>query len=237
MMCSVFGVPVGLAMHAVHCSSVWCLVLGLVYIQIFFWGSRSAAGSCDTDAQGLGALKSLKHDNIHKIRTPKIQEFVFSEVAEAPQAAATHMAGRPWNRQTKSNRHVWHVSKIHIFQTAKLEMLKCAWEHFLYVGKSRYGNTKQERTQIMVWAPHSYQLGSGKRCSVLGARCSVFVFRARYSVLGVWCLVFGLAMNAVHCSSVRCLVFRSSACLVPYTFTYIYIYKHNVICICYILYT
>ncbi len=36
-----------------------------------------------------GTLKSTKIDNIHKIHTPKIQGRVFSEVAEAPQAAAT----------------------------------------------------------------------------------------------------------------------------------------------------
>ena len=40
-------------------------------------------------------LKSTNIDNIHKIHAPKIQGRVFSEVAEAPQAAATqtHSSG------------------------------------------------------------------------------------------------------------------------------------------------
>ena len=37
----------------------------------------------------FGDLKSTKNDKIHKIHAPKIQGRVFSEVAEAPQAAPT----------------------------------------------------------------------------------------------------------------------------------------------------
>ena len=41
------------------------------------------------------SIKSTKIDKIHKIHAPKIQGRVFSEVAEAPQAAATqtHSSG------------------------------------------------------------------------------------------------------------------------------------------------
>ena len=41
------------------------------------------------------SVKSTKIDKIHKIHAPKIQGRVFSEVAEAPQAAATqtHSSG------------------------------------------------------------------------------------------------------------------------------------------------
>jgi len=57
---------------------------------VSFWGSRSAAGSCDTATKGLGALKSLTNIEIHKMHTPKLQGSVFfSEGAEAPRAAAT----------------------------------------------------------------------------------------------------------------------------------------------------
>ena len=48
--------------------------------------------------KGLGGgLKSLKNYKIHKIHTPKLQGRVFSEGAEAPQAAATQTqrAGGP----------------------------------------------------------------------------------------------------------------------------------------------
>ena len=46
------------------------------------------------------SIKSTKIDKIHKIHAPKIQGRVFSEVAEAPQAAATqtHSSGRLKNR-------------------------------------------------------------------------------------------------------------------------------------------
>ena len=83
--------------HKIHAPKIQVCVC-------FFWGRQSAAGSCDTAANGLGvALKSLTNDKIHKIHTPKIQGCVFSEVAEVPQAAGTQRrrAGRPWNRQKK----------------------------------------------------------------------------------------------------------------------------------------
>ena len=50
-----------------------------------------------TDLSICWIPKSLKNDKIHKMHAPKIQGRVFSEVAEAPQAATTqtHRAGRP----------------------------------------------------------------------------------------------------------------------------------------------
>ena len=49
------------------------------------------------------STKIDKIDNFHKIHAPKIQGCVFSEGAEAPQAAATqtHRAGGPRNRQER----------------------------------------------------------------------------------------------------------------------------------------
>ena len=46
---------------------------------------------------GLGDPEIVKKLQIHKIHTPKFQGVFFSEVAEAPQAAATqtHRAGGP----------------------------------------------------------------------------------------------------------------------------------------------
>ena len=63
-----------------------------------FWGGAEAPQAVATQPQrALGHLKSLKNNKIHKIHTPKLQGLVFSEVAEASQAAATqtHGAGRP----------------------------------------------------------------------------------------------------------------------------------------------
>ena len=47
--------------------------------------------------KGLGGPEIVKNDKIRKIHTPKIQGRVFSEGAEAPQAAATQTqrAGNP----------------------------------------------------------------------------------------------------------------------------------------------
>jgi len=59
----------------------------------------------------------------------KIQGCVFSEVAEAPQAARTqtHPAGRPWNRQKwwHSSRHVRHLFQhLRLFNMSKLKSWK-----------------------------------------------------------------------------------------------------------------
>ena len=55
------------------------------------------AGSCDTAAKGLGGPEMINNYKIRKIHTPKIQGRVFSEGAEALQAAATQTqrAGDP----------------------------------------------------------------------------------------------------------------------------------------------
>ena len=57
--------------------------------RAFFWGSRSAAGSCDTDAKGFGGPEIVNNYKIQKMHAPKIQGCVFCEGAEEPQAAAT----------------------------------------------------------------------------------------------------------------------------------------------------
>ena len=60
-------------------------------------------------------LTSLKNDKIHKIHAPKIQGRVFSEGAEAPQAAATQPQ-RAWG-PLKSLKN----DKIHKIHTPKLQ--------------------------------------------------------------------------------------------------------------------
>jgi len=67
-----------------------------------------------------GTLKSTKIDKIHKIHTPKFQGRVFSEVAEAPQAAATRrtLVGDPETGKQGI------FSKMSNFQNSKIEMLE-----------------------------------------------------------------------------------------------------------------
>ena len=69
-----------------------------------------------------GTLKSTKIDKIHKIHAPKFQGRVFSEPAEAPQAAPTRLTlvGDP---ETGKNRFVYKMSN---FQNPKIEMLEYA---------------------------------------------------------------------------------------------------------------
>jgi len=59
--------------------------------------SPSASFCAGTNHLGEQVLKSLENDNIHKIHGPKFQGPAFSEVTEAPQAAATqpHRAWGP----------------------------------------------------------------------------------------------------------------------------------------------
>ena len=56
----------------------------------------------DTAAKGLGGPEIVKNDKIHKIHTPKLQRGVFSEGAEAPQAADTDAKG--WGTLKPANK-------------------------------------------------------------------------------------------------------------------------------------
>ena len=48
------------------------------------------------------------------------------------------------------SRHFIHFSKISTFQNVKIEILKCAWEQFPHVQKSRYGeNRKSEKSRFL----------------------------------------------------------------------------------------
>ena len=64
---------------------------------MFFLREPKRRRQRDTVAKGLGSPEIVKDDKIHKIHTPKLQSGVFSEGAEAPQAAATQTqrAGDP----------------------------------------------------------------------------------------------------------------------------------------------
>ena len=64
-----------------------------------------------------GILKSMKIDKIHNMHAPKFQGRVFSEVAEAPQAAPTRrtLVGDP-----ETGKQV-HFSKMYFFQNSNLK--------------------------------------------------------------------------------------------------------------------
>ena len=95
------------------------------------------------------SIKSTKINNIHKIHAPKIQGRVFSEVAEAPQADTTRrtVLGDPeTGKKGEFYKYIAEFvdifdifSKLPTFQNVEIEILKCAWEQFPHVQKSRYG--------------------------------------------------------------------------------------------------
>ena len=132
---------------------------------VFFLRSRSAAGSCDTAAKGLGGPENVKNDKIHKIHAPKIQGRVFSEGAEAPQAAATqtHRAGRPWNRQERwISSNIWPRCS---YFSKNVDFSKCQnWNLEMCLGTVSACPNIQiweniANPKIHVLGPHSYQLG------------------------------------------------------------------------------
>ena len=93
---------------------------------------------------------------IHKIHAPKIQGRVFSEVAEAPQAAPTPrtLVGdlKPVTNVHFESEFPIFFSKMLTFQNVKIEILKCAWERFPHIQQSRY-EEKWKIRKIQVWGP------------------------------------------------------------------------------------
>ena len=99
--------------------------------------------------QCCGAIYHLVDPKIDKNRQnpqdtcSKIPGRDLSELAEAPQAAATRrtVLGDP---ETANKCQILVdmfdiFSKCSTFQNLKIEILKCAWERFSHVQKSRYG--------------------------------------------------------------------------------------------------
>ena len=62
----------------------------------------------DTAAKGLGGVEIVENDKIHKIHTPQLQECVFSEGAEAPQAAR-HSRKELWGPEIVKNDKIHNI--------------------------------------------------------------------------------------------------------------------------------
>ena len=70
--------------------------------SVFFLKEPKRRRQRDTAAKGLGSPEIVKNDKFHKIHTPKFQRVLFSEVAEAPQAADTNAKG--WGTLKTANK-------------------------------------------------------------------------------------------------------------------------------------
>ena len=86
-----------------------------------------------------------KIDKSHKTHAQTNPGRVFSEVAEAPQAAATRRTVLGDPETAKKCKilvdilDIFHFPKLSTFQNINIGILKCAWGRFLHVQKSRYG--------------------------------------------------------------------------------------------------
>ena len=116
--------------------------------------------------QCCGAIYHLVDPKIDKNRQnpqdtcSKIPGRVFSEGAEPPEAITTSRTARGGTlkpvKMSTISQHSRHFSKLLTFQNLKIEILKCAWERFPHIQKSRYGE-KSKIGKIQVFGPHSYQ--------------------------------------------------------------------------------